>query len=183
MKTDRVLAAGAVMAAICGSASAETLSARSGKSGNVIAEARVDSGGALRGLMILEKADRPCVVQIYGNLAAVKGYEGRIDKCKGNGPTQADGPDSYKGQVFLTAGSSYATGLKVCLSGSDRVKGWTIYGRSDTSPNTISDAFQRPNCPMMAGRRASIVPRERERLYRYTDLRHSVEAYAAMAAG
>src|SRR3712207_3056694 len=102
MITHGIWAAGVVLAVICGSAAAETLSARSGKSGNVVAEARVESDGALRGLMILEKADRPCVVQIYGNLAAVKIYEGRIDKCKGNGPTQADGPDSYKGQVFLT---------------------------------------------------------------------------------
>jgi hypothetical protein len=39
-------------------------------SGSVIAEARVSPGNALRGLMILEKADHPCVVQVYGNLVA-----------------------------------------------------------------------------------------------------------------
>ena len=147
MKTDGIVAAGVALAVTCGSAAAETLSTRSGKPGNVLAEARVDSGGALRGLMILEEADRPCVVQVYGNVAAVGSYEGRIEKCKGSGPTQADGLDSFKGQVFLTGGDSHATGLKVCLSGSDRVKGWTIYGKSDASPNTVSDSFQRPNCP------------------------------------
>jgi hypothetical protein len=147
MNSNFILAAGVALAAAGSSASAETLSARSGMSGNLIAEARVDPGGALRGLMILEKADRPCVVQIYGNLVPVKSYEGRIEMCKGSGPTKADGVDSTKGQVFLTGGGSHVTGLKVCLSGSDRVKGWTIYGASLTSPNTVSDSFKRPNCP------------------------------------
>jgi hypothetical protein len=115
--------------------------------GSVIAEARVSPGNALRGLMILEKADHPCVVQVYGNLVGVEDYEGRIETCEGGGPTKADGFDSYKGQVFISGGGSYVTGLKVCLSGSDRVKGWTIYGLSNSSPNIVSDSFKRPNCP------------------------------------
>ena len=147
MNTSALLAAGVALAAACSGASAETLSARSGKSGNVIAEARVDPGGTLRGLMILEESDRPCVVQIYGNLVGVESYEGRIDQCQEGGTTKAKGWDSHKGQVFITGGGSYVTGLKVCLSGSDRVKGWTIYGESQTSPNTVSDSFKRPNCP------------------------------------
>jgi hypothetical protein len=83
MNTKPALVAGVTaLAAACGtSAAAEVLSARSGKAGSVVAEARVDSGGALRGLMILEKADRPCVVQVYGALAAVGSYEGRVDEC------------------------------------------------------------------------------------------------------
>ena len=147
MNTNVILAAGVAFGAACGHASAETLSARSGMSGNVVAEARVDPGNTLRGLMILEKADRPCVVQVYGDLVAVESYEGRIGTCKGSGPTKADGLDSTKGKVFISGGSSYVTGLKVCLSGSNRVKGWTIYGVSENSLNTVSESFQRPNCP------------------------------------
>jgi hypothetical protein len=147
MNTNIILAASVALAAPCSSASAETFSARSGKSGNVITEARVDAGNDLRGLMILEQADRPCVVQIYGDLVPVASYEGRIDKCKGGGPTKADGVDSTKGQVFISGGGSYVTGLKVCLSSSDRVKGWTIYGVSIESSNTVSESFKRPNCP------------------------------------
>ncbi len=128
-------------------ANAETLSPRSGKSGEIIAEARVDSGGDLRGLMILEKSDRPCVVQVYGDTVGVKTYEGRIERCNGTGPEQAKGVDSTKGKVFITGGGSYVTGLKVCLSNSDRVKGWTIYGKSVNSPNIVSDSFKRNNCP------------------------------------
>jgi hypothetical protein len=142
-----VFAAGVAVIATCGAASAESLTARSGKTGQVIAEARVDPGNDLRGLMILEKADRPCVVQVYGDLAPVQEYEGRLDKCKGAGPTKADGIDSTKGKIFLVGGGSFATGLKVCLSNSDRVKGWTLYGRSYNSPNEISESFKRPNCP------------------------------------
>lgn len=128
-------------------APAETLSARTGMSGQIIAESRVDSGGTLRGLMILEKSDRPCVVQLYGALVPIKNYEGRIDKCNGGGPKKAKGVNSTKGQVFIKGGSSYVTGLKVCLSSSDRVKGWTIYGKSTLSQNTVSDSFKRNNCP------------------------------------
>lgn len=126
---------------------AETLSARTGMSGQIIAESRVDSGGNLRGLMILEKSDRPCVVQLYGALVPIKNYEGRIDQCNGGGPKKAKGIDSTKGQVFIKGGGSYVTGLRVCLSNSDRVKGWTIYGESNSSPNTVSDSFKRNNCP------------------------------------
>ena len=128
-------------------AAAETLSARSGKTGNLITEARVDPGGALRGLMILEKSDRPCVVQVYGDVVGVTDYEGRIDQCKGTGPKKADGINPYKGQVFISGGGSFATGLKVCLSRSDRVKGWTLYGKSYYTADTVSDSFKRPNCP------------------------------------
>jgi hypothetical protein len=147
MKIETILAAGIALAATCTNASAESLSARSGKTGEVVAEARVDSGNDLRGLMILEQSDRPCVVQVYGDLASIGSYEGRIDKCKGGGPTKADGIDSTKGQVFVVGGGSFVTGLKVCLSSSDRVKGWTLYGESSSSPNTVSDSFKRPNCP------------------------------------
>jgi hypothetical protein len=128
-------------------ATAETLSARSGKSAEIVAEARVDSGGTLRGLMILEKSDRPCVVQLYGTSGVIDKYEGRIERCNGGGPKQAKGIDSTKGQVFIKGGGSYVTGLKVCLSSSDRVKGWTLYGKSNNSPNTVSDSFKRNNCP------------------------------------
>ena len=130
-----------------GPALAETLSSRTGMSGQIIAESRVDSGGNLRGLMILEKSDRPCVVQLYGELVPTKDYEGRIDQCNGGGPKKAKGVNSTKGKVFITGGSSYVTGLKVCLSNSDRVKGWTIYGKSNSSQNTVSDSFKRNNCP------------------------------------
>lgn len=126
---------------------AETLSALTGKSGQIIIESRVDSGGNLRGLMILEKSDRPCVVQLYGALVPIKNYEGRIDQCNGGGPKKAKGINSTKGQVFIKGGGSYVTGLRVCLSNSDRVKGWTIYGESNSSPITISDSFKRNNCP------------------------------------
>ena len=138
-----------VIAALCcwGSASAETVSDRTGLGGNIVQEARVKSGNQLRGLIILEQADRPCVVQVYGNLAPVKEYEGRIDNCKGGGPTKADGFSENKGEVFIVGGASYVTGLKVCLSDSSRVKGWTIYGRTNSSPNIVSDSFKRPNCP------------------------------------
>lgn len=129
------------------SAQAEEMSPRTGKSGQIVVEARVDSGNDLRGLMILEQADRPCVVQVYGAVQTVANYEGRIDKCKGGGPTKAAGIDSTKGLVFLRGGSSYVTGLNVCLSSSDRVKGWTLYGKSNESPNTVSDSFKRSNCP------------------------------------
>lgn len=131
----------------CSIALAETLSARTGMSGQIIAESRVDSGGNLRGIMILEKSDRPCVVQLYGALVPIKDYEGRIDQCNGGGPKKAKGINSTKGQVFIKGGSSYVTGLSVCLSNSDRVKGWTIYGESNSSPNTVSDSFKRNNCP------------------------------------
>lgn len=126
---------------------AETLSARTGMSGQIITESRVDPGENLRGIMILEKSDRPCVVQLYGALVPIKNYEGRIDQCNGGGPKKAKGIDSTKGQVFIKGGSSYVTGLSVCLSNSDRVKGWTIYGESNSSPNTVSDSFKRNNCP------------------------------------
>ena len=116
-------------------------------SGQIIAESRVDPGGNLRGLMILEKSDRPCVVQLYGELVPTKDYEGRIDQCNGGGPKKAKGVNSTKGQVFIKGGSSHVTGLKVCLSSSDRVKGWTIYGKSNSSQNTVSDSFKRNNCP------------------------------------
>lgn len=130
-----------------GPAVAETLSNRTGMSGQIITESRVDSGGNLRGLMILEKSDRPCVVQLYGELVPTKDYEGRIDQCNGGGPKKAKGVNSTKGQVFIKGGSSHVTGLKVCLSSSDRVKGWTIYGKSNSSQNTVSDSFKRNNCP------------------------------------
>ena len=126
---------------------AETLSERTGKRGQIIAEARVDPGNDLRGLMILEKSDKPCVVQVYGAVSTVKRYEGRIDQCKGGGPEQAKGIDSTKGQVFVSGGGSYATGLRVCLSNSDRVKGWTLYGTHHGTPHTVSDSFARNNCP------------------------------------
>jgi hypothetical protein len=120
------LAATAAHAAAGGAASAETLSALSGMAGDVVAEARVSSDGALRGLMVLERSDRPCVVQVYGDLVSVDNYEGRVERCSGAGPTHADGPGSTRGQVFISGGSSYVTGLRVCLSDSDRVKGWTL---------------------------------------------------------
>jgi hypothetical protein len=147
MRTRVILVAGVVLAAACAGASAETFSARSGKTGNVIDEARIDPGDALRGLIILEKSDRPCVVQVYGNLWGIEEYDDRIDKCKGTGPKKADGINPYKGQVLLTGGGIFATGLKVCLSNSDRVKGWTLYGKSYETVGTVSDSFKRPNCP------------------------------------
>ncbi len=153
MRTRGILAAGIAAAAVAASAgggltaSAETLSGLSGTAGDVVAEARVDAGGALRSLMVLERSDRPCVVQVYGNLVPVDSYEGRVERCRGGGPTRADGTDSTKGKVFIGGGGSYATGLRVCLSDSDRVKGWTIYGVSNASPHTVSESFRRPNCP------------------------------------
>ena len=147
MNTNVILAASVALVAAGSSASAETFSERSGKFGQIRTEARVDTGNELRGLMILEQADRPCVVQVYGDLAPVASYEGRVDKCKGGGPTKADGVDSTKGQVFISGGSSYVTGLKVCLSSSERVKGWTLYGVSTDSSGTVSESFKRPNCP------------------------------------
>lgn len=140
MRMKVILATGVALAIAGPGASAETFSARSGKAGNVIDEVRTDPGSDLRGMIILEKADRPCVVQVYGNLIGIDKYEGRIEKCKGGGPKTG------KGQVFIY-GSSFVTGLKVCLSNSDRVKGWTIYGASQTSSGTLSDSFKRTNCP------------------------------------
>jgi hypothetical protein len=147
MKRKLVLTLVAALGVVCVDASAETLSERSGKVGNVIAETRVDSGDSLRGMMILEQSDRPCVVQIYSDLIPVESYVGRIDKCNGGGPKKAKGIDSSKGQVVISGGGSYVTGLKVCLSSSDRVKGWTLYGKSNSSPNTISESFVHTNCP------------------------------------
>ena len=143
----RIAAGLALAVAAGGTGATETLSDRSGRHGEVIREARVDAGNEMRGLMVIEQADRPCVVQIYGDLVPIRSYEGRIDTCKGGGPTEADGIDSTKGQVFLSGGASYVTGLRVCLSSSDRVKGWTLFGRSAASPNTVSESFHRPNCP------------------------------------
>jgi hypothetical protein len=130
-----------------GIVTAEELSPRTGDTGQIIEEARVDRGNNLRGLMILEKSDRPCVVQVYGQVSTVRSYEGRIDLCNGGGPKQAKGANSVKGQVFVSGGGSYATGLRVCMSNSGRVKGWTLFGKSNNSPNTISDSFRRVNCP------------------------------------
>lgn len=146
-KTTVISAVLCVLSAFSTGADAETLSQRSGKSGQIILEARVDGRTDLRGLMILEKSDRPCVVQVYGTSVQTKRYEGRISECFGGGPKQAKGIDSTKGKVFISGGGSYVTGLKVCLSKSDRVKGWTIYGRNGVSPNTVSDSFKRNNCP------------------------------------
>jgi len=128
-------------------ASAESLSPRSGNEGDIIKETRGNDRSYLRGLIILEKSDRPCVVQIYGNLVRVKDYTGRIEECSGSGPKMAKGVNSSKGQVFISGGSSYVHGLKLCLSSSNRVKGWTIYGKSAYSPNEVSDSFRRTNCP------------------------------------
>ena len=147
-KATVILAVSCIVSAFSTDADAETLSPRSGKGGQIISEVRVDSGNELRGLMILEKNDRPCVVQVYGNSGVISRFEGRIEECKGSGPTQAKGIDSTKGQVFVSGGGSYVTELKVCLSDSDRVKGWTIYGFHTGSPNIVSDSFKRPNCDL-----------------------------------
>jgi hypothetical protein len=82
-KTTVISAVLCVLSAFSTGADAETLSQRSGKSGQIILEARVDPGNPLRGLMILEKSDRPCVVQVYGDVQLPKRYEGRISQCLG----------------------------------------------------------------------------------------------------
>ncbi|NVJ65195.1 MAG: hypothetical protein HWE16_01815 [Gammaproteobacteria bacterium] len=120
---------------------AEVLSPRSGNVGDYSREARVNSS-FLRGFMVLEKFDRPCVVQLYGTLVGQSNYEGRIEECNGSGPTT--GP--YSAQTFISGGSSYVTGIKVCHSNSNRVKGYTLYGRAFGSPFTLSDSYERANC-------------------------------------
>lgn len=130
-------------------AAAEVPSPRTGDDGQIVREVRVNPGNHLRGIMILEKRDRPCVVQVYGNLVGVRDYDSRINQCNsyGDGPNQSKGINQFKGQVFISGGGSYATGVNVCLSNSGRVKGWTLYGKSFNSPNTVSDSFRRTSCP------------------------------------
>lgn len=139
----------------------EELSPLTGKTGQIVQDERVRNPGTtgfLQSLMILESADHPCIVQLYGDDLTVDRYEGRINQCKDFGSNRGKGIDATKGRVAIRGGGVYITGLNVCLSSSNRVKGWTIYGKSVQSPNTVSDSFKRANCPANGWQQRSDCP-------------------------